>query len=242
MKHLLYIFIFCFIPFLGFSQKASSGNSIDSILKKVQEVYNTNNSISLSVNYTLFKNEVSIHTEESFDGLIVKDRQNYYSKINNTEFIQLSDNYVKINHDEKAMLYAKGTSNSDSSSPLNISGFINFFKTADVTETSDLFVCELISKDITMLPYSKVVLHINKKDYSIKKQILYLIKPMSFANNDNEKEISNPRLEITFSELDSKKVIPNSLFNISNYVDVSKSDVKPSNKLETYQLINTTQN
>ncbi|MEW4923130.1 hypothetical protein [Algibacter sp. 2305UL17-15] len=220
------------------AQSKSNTENVKEIFEKVKNNYETKNFYSFNIKYQLFKSANATVVEEFYTGKIIKNEAKYYSKINNTEFIQIEDIHLKINHDEKAMLYLKQPVSSYNSL-IELASFLKFFEQTNIELKQDTYVCELVSKNITVLPYSKVIVYIDAKTYCINKQVLFLLNQQNFEDDKGNIIASNPRLEIIFSPVNHNP-ISGEKFVLSKYVSLIDGNIKPSKHLKGYQIINTT--
>lgn len=225
----------CFLNVAVFAQNKEA--DIKTILDKVAKVYSTPN-YSFNMKYELFKNSTESTVKEYYTGKTIKEGDQYYSKIHNTETIQLSNRFLKINHDEKAILYSEEALPTNTNPLAEIATLFNYFDKTNIKEESHVYICEFIAKERSVLPYSKAILFINKLDYTILKQVLYLASQNSTTDKDGNVKLSNPRLEISFSNFSTKDTNTSQVFSLVKYVTINKDIVKPSSKLMAYQVIN----
>jgi hypothetical protein len=214
------------------------------ILGKTESFYKDADSYALKVVYEFFEKENASVALETIQGAIQKKGTNYYSKIGPAELIYLDDVFLKINHDEKAVLYSKLPDNSDNKTkivtPVEITSLLGYFDCIQVMEENKTFICDLSFKKIDMLPYNKMVLVIDKNTYAIKKQELYMIAGKTYPGMaaSTQKTLAG-KMVITFTTLNKGSVAP-TLFKKSNYIIEGRA-VSLSNKLASYKLYNTTQ-
>lgn len=214
--------------------------TVDELLNKVKIFYEQKNSYSLNTSYTLYQDDNSNRILESYKGKIVKTDDVMYSKIQDTEFIQFSEALLKINHSEKAMLYANTNLSKGSNTPIDLSNFMNTgFKSSNIIVNNDNYIIELQAKEINFLPYSKIRIYIDKESYAIQKQELFLANKISVKDKNNQDVLVNPKLEIilfNFSEKDSQ-IFDSNKFVLSNYIIQSDNKVAVSLKYKDYNII-----
>ncbi len=239
-KYIVLVLFCVFLNYTGYSQNDKL--TIEEVFQKVKETYESKSKYAFNVKYELFKDHQTIEVTEFYTGKVIKDQGELYSKIKNTEFIQLNEAYLKINHDEKAMLYTEQALNEQTHQLVDLTAFLSYFEKTSVSLNKDIYICELTSKNISLLPYSKVVTYINADDFTIKKQLLYLLNPSVFKESNGKSVTSNPRLEITFSNFNSQNINSANTFSLLKYISISNNEIKPSNNLKAYQLINATKN
>ncbi|WP_203258193.1 hypothetical protein [Hyunsoonleella ulvae] len=230
----------CLATHTSFSQQEDL--DVQSLIQKVKHSYEDEHMYSLNVTYKLYENSTSTTPKEFFTGKIIRDNNQYYSKINNTEFIQFTNAYVKINHDEKAMLYINEPAK-EVESITDFTKYLAHFNEANIALENGMYKCEITAKQVTFLPFTKLVLYVDKNSFRLKKQVVYLAQHSISKDKNGKDVVSNPRLEIMFTNF-SNKGINNSqdVFILNNYVNISQNIINPSKKLEAYQLINASKN
>ena len=229
---LLFIIIFLFICNNGIAQ------NVKEILQKTQQHYLDVN-FNVQVEYQLFKGVSDNKVLESYIGFIIKDKDNFYTKILNTETIFTKEFYLKLNHNEKALEYILSPQKDRVKSPnlYNISAILNLFEKPKMNETDQYWHIELITKEYSSFPISKMELDIDKKDYNVLKQVLIYSALTDFSEKNNSKpDYSLPRLVINYKEYKKNKKSDLKIFDINRYfLSTDKNNVvfiAPLNKYE----------
>ena len=210
--------------------------NIKEILTHIQQEVSTND-FKVNLKYQLFKGVDGEKSLESFDGIYLKSGVNFYNKIKNTETIVGNDFMVKINHDQKAMLY--DNFEIDKSKPtdmLNLTILLKNFESPSVQDLGETWKCEMTAVEYSQMPYSKVVLFVDKKTYRIKKQILFLTSIMNFS--DDATDFNIPRLEIEYSNYTSVNATDKLLFKREKYISIKNNKIIPSSRFKEYEIIN----
>lgn len=212
--------------------------TVKEILTNVQNKV-TNSNFKVNLKYQLFKGVESKKILESFNGIYIKKETNYYNKVKNTETIIGTDFLIKINHDQKAMIYDKfKKGNNDPNNMLNITALLKNFENPKVTDLGNRWKCEMIAVEYSQMPYSKIVMYINKEDYNINKQVLFLTSLMNFSDDGSKNDFNIPRLEIEYTNYSKPTKQDDYFFVKSQYIDITKSKVVPSTKYKAYEIIN----
>ncbi|MEP2936729.1 MAG: hypothetical protein ABJM06_10000 [Gilvibacter sp.] len=233
MSTLSRIFLVITICFTSFSW-GQELEAVTEILSKVEARYSNSDQYTMEVLYQYFEPSQGEKAVETMEGLIIKDGSNYYSKIHNTETVFINTDYIKINHDEKAVLYGL-MDMEQRPSPVELSKLSAYFTSAEVFQKGDIARFELLFKESNMVPYRKMALTVNLKTYEILKQELFLIAGQQMPGGQNplartsDGIVSVSFKEIPFSKKDSKR------FLISDYIQKG-AQVSLSKKLATYSL------
>ncbi len=228
------------ISVLIFSVLSSYGQSaltVSDVFNKVNQYYASLSNYTFNVKYALYPNASATTHEEFYTGKVIKkDAEHYYSKINQTEFIQLPSVFIKVNHQEKALLYMEQPAKDTPSTLTDMSALLEGFERTTVEKEKGEYICNLYAHNITTLPYSRVTVHINAKNYNINKQVLYLSASQTTKKEDGTPQISNPRLEISLTAPKNYNIEDNT-FVLSKYITKQTTRVLPSAALSAYQVI-----
>lgn len=239
MKH-FFIFIQILFVFSAAAQKTQDDTErFKELFSKTENYYKNTEAYSLEVLYQFFEDGKHLEATETMSGAISKKGDNYYSKIGPTETIFLEDSYLKINHDEKAVLYSK-TQDKKGATPVEVTSMLGFFEEIQIMEKNGNYVCDLSFKKIDIMPYKKMVIVIDADTYAIKKQELYMHAGKSYPGMTagNQKTVAG-KMVITFSAMTKKEGV-SSHFKKSNYL-IEGNELTLSNNLASYKLYDTTQ-
>lgn len=210
----------------SFAQNGSL--TVIDVLKKASEKFKTEKNLSYNLKYNLYNDEKSSKIDESYSGFLVKRGNSMYYKIKDTEFVGFNDYSVKVSNEEKAIIIAKGESKE---SPLDIDKFLKGFNYKFLGNDSTHWVCELTPSKVSQIMYRKIIIHINKKDYSIYKQILYFLNPVEENN-----KITRPRLEMVYTSRTTNEEKDNSLVDEKKYFTRVGKEIKVANRYKEYTL------
>ena len=214
--------------------QAQELEAVTEILAKVEARYSANEAYNLEVLYQYFEQDNMQQAVETMEGQIIKEGPNYYSRIHHTETVFIDSDYLKINHDEKAVLYGS-IDPSQRPAPVELSKLSAYFSSAEVYEKGEVTRFELLFKEAQMIPYSKMVLEINLKSNTLLKQELYLLagKQMPGGQNPLAKTTAGV-VSISFTEHPFKEE-HRKHFLISDYIKKGPQ-LSLSKKLATYSL------
>lgn len=207
------------------------------IFSKTEKFYKERSNYAQDVTYQFFDLKNPTIATETLRGSIEKKGDNYYSKVGPTEFIYLDDIFLKINHEEKAVMYSK-VPNKKMVTPIDITALTDYFETVKISDKNNSILCEVVFRQKSNLPYTKMVIVLDSKNFSIIKQELYIIPGVSYPSiSAGNRKTTEGKMVISFSpSITSKKT---DVFNKSNYLK-NTSKISLSNKLSSYQLYNTT--
>ncbi len=229
MKNIFIIIFFFFISF-------SNAQTAKELINKVLKVYRTSN-YKVDVTYALYKG-FDKEVIEQYKGKYIVTHDSVYNKINHTEIVITPNFFVKINHDEKAVIYNKIENKSKKESYLNLDKLLKNFEKPEVINKGNQWQIKMTTKEFSQLKLSRLTLLINKKSYRVEKQILILSVLTNFSKNIYDKDdFSLPRLEISFGEYQKLNKLDLEIFNEKNYI-INNKNISLSNKLKNYKIIN----
>lgn len=230
-------FIVLTILLLSLSINAQDLEEFKELFLKTEAYYKNSDMYSLKVTYQFFE-EGNVEALETMQGVIKKKGTDYYSKIGPTEFVYLGQVFLKINHEEKAVLYSK-IKDKKTQTPVEVTSLLGYFKKATVVKNKETYTCILTFKKLAILPYKKMILVIDADNYTIIKQELYMLPDKSFPLQGSRDKTKAGKVVINLIPQHKKQNFA-SVFNLSNYI-VGNDEVRLSNKLSTFKLYNTNQ-
>ncbi|WP_299254018.1 hypothetical protein [uncultured Aquimarina sp.] len=210
------------------------------IIQKVKDAYEKQSQYNVNVDYTLYDGYEGSSVLESYAGVMVRNNENFYSKIHHTESLQTEKHYVRINHDEKAVMFGMMKAKDKKMAGLNLEILFQNFDSAIIKEKGSVYKIEMMAPPVSQSPYGKAFLIINKNDYSIKKQTLFFSSKIPVKNPNGGERLTNPRLEVVFTNFSLNNDLYTGKFDISLYVLISKTGNRISPELKNYQFIDTT--
>lgn len=233
-KSLLFLI---FVVACSFTTKKNSDDNkekVVALLKKSKNYYEKQNEYKFNTSYDLYANN-SNKAIESYSGFFIKKNKNYYSKIGQTEFIITTDRTIKIDNESKLIQHFKGEP-TEENVLYDLVKYCDNFGTFDLSSNEKYWICTLNSREVTFVPYSKVVIYLSKKDCSIVKQELFLISQITTKDAKGKDVYSYPKLQITFSDfkIEEQKL---DYFKTSNYIEYKKGRYYPVKKYSSYQIV-----
>ncbi len=232
------IFIALFFVVCSFSSKQNNDDKakIADLLKKSKNYYDKQKQFKFNTTYDLFAGNTK-KAIESYNGIFIKKDKNYYSKIGQTEFIFSAGNTLKIDNESKLIQFVKDENKVSSEKMIyDLTNHFDNFGTFELKSNETQWICILHAREVTFVPYSKIVIYLSKKDYSILKQELFLISQIKIKNDKGKEIYVFPKLQITFTNLASENQNED-FFKINNYIEERKGKYYPIKKYSSYQIV-----
>jgi len=206
----------------------------EQLLQKIVKKYKETPSYEIGVTYTMLRGLTGNHSTETYTGTVQKQGTTNVFSAMGSEIIQTPGLKLVIDHAHKQIRYTHQKETSLQGSPVDISGFLTYFKVAGVEEKNNQWVCELLRTENQMqLPYAKVILYIDKDTHYLNQQELLLANLVPFKEGNGSK-MDYGRLLIT---LDHTKNPDNKIVQLSDYVLQEKDKLQTTEKYQDYTLI-----
>ena len=206
-------------------------------LKKVETYYKSLKAFDFQMKYTMYKGYTGNHVTESYEGTMCKNGAVSQIKILGSEIVQFPDVQLILNKENKTLQYNKTSNHVNQKSPVDVSAFLNFYKETVTDIKDDTIIHEMVLKNTQVpIPYSKIVIYVNKNTYEIEKQILYLATKVPFVDEDGKETPDVGRMEISFKRNSSTHKAP----RLNDYVLIHSDKVSLTKAYQDYTIIDQT--
>lgn len=236
-KFIKLVFIVCILFCSNFSFSQNQ-NKVKEILTKVEKTYYSDNDLSLNLDYKLYTSYSSKVVSESYKGHIINNNKSIYLKIHNTEFLQTSSRSIKINHDQKMVAVFNKPDIESNVNPMSLSILLKNYKTQDLIDKGDYWICSLQTGKYTQMIYGKIEIYVNKQSYQVEKQVFYILEKAPYKDSKGNEKFDFPRLEITFKKAVLNESVKKEIFNLNNYIQINGDKILPSKKYSNYTIQN----
>lgn len=189
--------IFCSLMFIQCICAQEKVPTAKLLFQKSGETYSINKQYAFMSQYQMFKSYTSPTVTESYDGEIVKYNNQMYFRIKDFEFINFQDVGIQVSQSEKAILVYKQLNRTNLLSPINLEKYINGY-VIKVKSTNDFWVCHLTPAKGSQIMVHEIVVYLNKTDYTIVKQEIYMLAAKS--NMTSKKVVEAPKMVVTFKK------------------------------------------
>jgi len=239
MKKLLHITTVVLL-FIGQYIQAQDLEAFKDAFAKSATYYKTQPHYILNVSYAFYEDTAKQSPDEAMDGRVIKKGADYYSKIDQTEFVYVGGTFVKINHQEKALLYGKNKQEAPVT-PIPIDQLLALCKDAkQITQAGNL-VFDIALQPQFGLPYSSMRLELDKDTYAIQKQEIYLAAGQAYPWQGLRSKVSETpaKMVITLTEVPFNEEVSQEVFQLTNYIRQGR-ELRPAQSLTAYALYDAT--
>lgn len=189
--------IFCSLMFIHCVCAQEKIPTAKFLFQKSAETYAKNNQYAFVSQYQMYKNYTSTTVTESYDGEIVKFNNQTYFRIKDFEFVNFQDLSIQVSQSEKAILVYKQANKTNLLSPINLEKYINGY-VIKVTSTNNFWICDLTPSKGSQVMAHKIMVYLNKSDFTIAKQEIYMLSQLQYGNTVSKKAIEAPKMVVTF--------------------------------------------
>ena len=208
--------------------------SVEAILKKAEKYYAAENEYSYITAYKFFESEKSNISIENKQGAILRLNNVNYQKMDFTETFNFGNQAMVIDNKSKTVYITK---NVPKESVFSFASYLKNFPKKKIILHPDYWICEMAISKNALSQYYKIRFYIDKKDFSLYKQVFYISGNQEIESKGKKINLVNPRLEIIL-----RKKTPNSLedrmrIKKDNYFTLNKGKIVVSNKYKNYKVI-----
>lgn len=219
---------------------------------KLNEKYKEIDSISMKMQFILYKDYTSSVAFETVNGILMKQNKNLYNSIATVESLTNSKYSLFIDNDSHIIIIGnvvKTDSTNNKKSKFNID--LNFSVESMSALVASGFTIEeppkfyflknssdsirALKVDLNYSDYESIECYYYPKTYIIKKIILYYRDAYEIDENG---DTTKPRLEINYSNVDEKTMFNQDIFSEKKYVSISDKTVTGIGKYSKYKIVN----
>ena len=110
-------------------------------------------------------------------------------------------------------------------------------KSVEVVEDNGVYLAIFHISPISELPYSRIELRVNQGDFEINQLDFFYAIQQDFAKDFGDTDYAQPHLRIKYNKVNVTRKDQKGLLDFSEYIVSINNFLKPSDKLEGYQMI-----
>jgi hypothetical protein len=238
MYHNYKISIIVFTILFNFCNAQGDKERIKSIFTEAKKKHDSEIMFKMNMIYTLYATPTTKVKSEEYSGVIVKKNKMFYSRVDKSEKVILDNFQIKVDFDAKLMQINKVDKRDDNELAINsLIEMINNFKDFKLDSDSNFWICSLSTGKLTMVPYHKIIVYINKLDNTIYKQELYYLEKYPYKDAKKNTLYDFPRLVITFDKPDKNITDFEQKFLFNHYVKLNKKPFQVSKEYQSFRII-----
>ncbi|WP_064967127.1 hypothetical protein [Tenacibaculum ovolyticum] len=229
------IVLLCLVSFS--SIKAQS--DVKKILESYKVAVENDTEYQVNLTYKVYKGHSERIPIEVQKGILYKKGNNSYTKLSDVEMINTVNTYLKINHNEKAVLIADGVQKPEGLN-LKLDELYKYVNAKIINENPKTWVIKLTPKGkVTQLPFSSLIIELSKGTYRVKKQLFYYLTQMDFSEDLRKTDVANVKLEVLFGKYNTSNLgYLSDVFTIKKYIKKEKDVFKPLGSIRKYEVVN----
>lgn len=221
------------------SAQQKDKSKIMEILKNCMQKYESAESLEIKSEYTSYCNYTSNKIEEQYNGFFVKKNNLTYTKIGSIEQARLKEYTIAIDNETKLMNCKKNDLKVKTLDFFNLDSYTANFDEFVLTEDATNWICTLkTNSPIIFIPFTKVQMKINKKNYLLKEQILYLANTAPYIDSKGNEKYDSPRIHIKFLETKESVDTTSDKLKFETYFKIVNKKFIPNGIYKTYKLTN----
>lgn len=227
---------FCFAFLLSFNVLGVYSMDAKEIIKKMQNVYKTTKTYEYNSVYTLYKGPKGIDAITSYEGLVYRNTEGLYQKIEDTEFVYGKNFFLRITKEEKTMELFQAQNMEEFNVNLDLA--LTFCSEVKAEKKDGYYEVVLLIKKNTSMPISVLKMRIDDASYNIEQLDLYFNYWEDFSEDVGVKDMHQPHLQIKFSGFTKSPKTDKNIVKLEKYLIKSGSIYKLTDSYKQYQFIN----
>lgn len=229
--------IICFL--LAFSANAQNPKKeIADLLSASKRVYDASGGFKFNMNYKLYHTYNSNIPAEEYNGVFVTKDNMSYTKIGDTELVNLSGHFLHIDNGSKLLDHQNTNDNKNALLFFDTFDFIGKFRDYSVKKEGNYIICTMSSGEITFVPYSKVEIYIDSTTKLITKQVMYLLVAQQYKDSQGNLKQDYPKIEVSFDNFQKRPFSEYDIkFDLANYLRKAKDKYEVAGEYKGYTIV-----
>ncbi len=219
-----------------FSSLVAQEETVGSILQKSSTFYKGLSEYKVAISFGLHRGFESTMAVETYEGTFEKKGRFQRNQARETTVYLFPQAKIVLDENQKTMTYESFKEGAAQETPVDLTVYLQYFKKTQLINSGNEYICEMVPENNTFsqLPYGKVVLHINKDDYRINKQILFFSTPIPFTNKNGDTEQDYGRLVIDLKHRIGETITE---MRLEDFITESSGQRKAADAYTAYRLI-----
>ncbi|MCU0436197.1 MAG: hypothetical protein MUC87_22260 [Bacteroidia bacterium] len=206
--------------------------------KKVNEAYQKATSLSMDVGYKLFANYTSASPFESSNGKYIKQNNNYYSELLGIVTVQNAKHKITINQEQKSLILTNPQDAGKSPSPVMLDSMLTLCSKIEFTDLGEgRKLYKLHFATVENFEYDRIDIEIGN-NWLLSKLVFFYRKAVILDETNKSLQKEKPRLEITYSSINTQPAISAELFSEKKYIIQSGKSYKAAPAYADYRFLN----
>jgi hypothetical protein len=206
------------------------------IIEKMQNVYKTTKTYEYNSVYSLFKGHKGTDVITSYDGLVYRNSEGLYQKIEGNEFVYGKNFFLRITKEEKTMELFQAQKMEEFNVNLDLA--LKHCSEVKAEKKEGYYEVVLLIKNNTSIPISVLKMRIDDSSYYLEQLDLYFTYSEDFSEDVNKKDLHQPHLQIKFSGFTKSPKTNKNIVKLDKYLIKSGSAYKLTESYKDYQFIN----
>lgn len=232
MKTRFFLLLLVLTPVLLSAQQASAD------FRKVNEAYTKATSLSMNIGYKLFANYTATAAYESSNGRYIKQNDNYYSELLGIVTVQNAKHKITLNEEQKSLILSNPQQTAKNPSPVMLDSMLKLCSRVEFTDAGEgRKLYRLHFANTPYFEYERIDIQIGSQ-WLLEKIVFYYRNAVVLDETDKSLQKEKPRLEITYSDINTKPVIAADQFSEKKYVVANGKSFTATPAYSSYRFLN----
>jgi hypothetical protein len=238
-KIFMTIVFLCSLLANGFAQQEVSGSKAAADFIRINEAYADYKKLKMDIDYLLFPDYTATTPFENEKGVFMKENNNTYTELFGITSLNNSKVSLSVDKNEELMVVA------DPPKKTSIPGVIAFDTLLKICSSiqyaeldGNIKYYRLRFDNVVFSQYNEIDIYFDGGTFLLTKLNLYFREEVDANPDDKINLKEKPRLEITYSAIDTSPVFEVGQFSETHYIRIAGKKISCSSGYTKYQLIN----
>lgn len=207
-------------------------------IRKVNETYAKTKAVSMKIQYRLFQNYVTAIPFEDKSGSYIRQGQNYVSQLLGITTLQNGSLKLSVSDAEKTIIVSDADKKMASPGNEMLDSLVSRCSKIEFTDLGDgRKLYRLRFEKTAFFEYDMIELQIGST-FFVEKLVLYYREAVVLDDTNGSMKKEKPKLEISYSEINTQPVITADQFSETKYVRRSGKTFLPAAAFANWKILN----
>jgi hypothetical protein len=207
---------------------------------RINEAYSNSKKLKMDVSYVLYESYTSATPFENEKGVFMKQNNSIYTELLGITSLSNSKVSLAIDANEKTMIVSDPASKrKDTPGEVDLDTLLKICSSITYSELEDgIKFYKLRFDNAVFSQYNAIDIYFDGKTFLLTRLVLYFREELDLNESDNVHIKDHPRLEISYSSIDTSPEFDAAQFSEARYINVAGKKITCTSSYASYRLIN----
>ena len=239
LKKINIAFLLLLLSVQMFAQQQVKSSVAGADFMRINEAYSNSKKLKMNIGYVLYASYTSTIPSENAKGVFMKQNNSTYSEL--LGFTSLNNNKVSLSVDQNEQTIIV----TDPPSKTVIPGAVDFDTLLKICSSitykeldGNIKLYKLRFDNVVSSQYNAIDIYFNGETFLLTRLSLYFREEADLNENDNIHVKEKPRLEISYTSIETSPVFEPGQFSEARYINVTGKKITCASAYKAFHLIN----